>query len=85
LITFLGCNVENASYGLTICAERTTFTKAISEGEKSFSTVVVASDLADQFITPCGACRQFMIEVQKNIKFRSPFKVWSNRRCTHKT
>ncbi|KAM9988026.1 hypothetical protein ACTFIZ_003403 [Dictyostelium cf. discoideum] len=59
---FTGVNVENSSYGLTICAERTAYTKAVSEGYKSFKGIVVASDLKDRFITPCGACRQFGVE-----------------------
>ncbi|EFA84206.1 cytidine deaminase [Heterostelium album PN500] len=57
-----GCNVENGSYGLTICAERTAYTKAISEGHTKFKTIVVTTDVEDRFITPCGACRQFGIE-----------------------
>ncbi|GAB1350030.1 cytidine deaminase [Ignavibacteriales bacterium] len=57
----LGANVENASYGLSICAERTAFVKAISEGKKEFSAIAVVGDM-DEFCTPCGACRQFMDE-----------------------
>lgn len=57
---FTGCNVENSSFGLTICAERTAYTKAISEGaKKPFKAIVVASDIQDRWIYPCGACRQF--------------------------
>lgn len=59
-----GCNVENSSYGLAICAERTAFVKAVSEGEKEFTDVVVVTDVQQEFISPCGACRQFMIEVK---------------------
>jgi len=59
---FQGCNVENSSYGLTICAERTAFVKAISEGYKEFKAVVVTTDVKDDFISPCGACRQFISE-----------------------
>ncbi|KAK3105111.1 hypothetical protein FSP39_017486 [Pinctada imbricata] len=57
-----GCNVENASYGLSICAERTALTKAVSEGHRRFKAIAVASDLKTSFIVPCGACRQFLIE-----------------------
>ncbi|XP_061583691.1 cytidine deaminase-like [Cololabis saira] len=57
-----GCNVENACYNLGICAERNAMAKAVSEGHKSFKAIAVASDMADQFITPCGGCRQFMRE-----------------------
>ncbi|XP_006862468.1 PREDICTED: cytidine deaminase [Chrysochloris asiatica] len=59
---FLGCNVENACYPLGICAERTAIQKAISEGYKDFKAIAIASDLQDDFISPCGACRQVMRE-----------------------
>jgi cytidine deaminase len=58
---FLGCNIENASYGLTNCAERTAIFKAISEGEKDIEAIVVVGD-TDGPIAPCGACRQVMAE-----------------------
>ena len=58
---FTGCNVENASYGLTICAERTAIVKAVSEGEKQFDAIVVVTD-TDKLTPPCGACRQFIWE-----------------------
>lgn len=54
-----GCNVENASYGLAICGERTAMVKAVSEGERNFVAMVVMTDDGG---TPCGACRQFMAE-----------------------
>ncbi|MEE6482161.1 hypothetical protein FKM82_013163, partial [Ascaphus truei] len=57
-----GCNVENACYTLGICAERTAIQKAVSEGHKEFKAIAVASDVEEQFITPCGACRQVMRE-----------------------
>ncbi|XP_036802881.1 uncharacterized protein LOC110492080 isoform X2 [Oncorhynchus mykiss] len=57
---FTGCNVENASYNLGLCAERTTIAKAVSEGYRRFKTIAIASDLEDQFVSPCGGCRQFM-------------------------
>lgn len=56
---FAGCNVENASYGLAICSERTAMVKAISEGEREFVAIAVMTDDGG---TPCGACRQFMAE-----------------------
>uniref|UniRef100_A0A673HHJ2 Cytidine deaminase n=1 Tax=Sinocyclocheilus rhinocerous TaxID=307959 RepID=A0A673HHJ2_9TELE len=59
---FTGCNVENASYPLGLCAERTAISKAVSEGYISFKAIAIASDLEDRFISPCGACRQFMRE-----------------------
>ncbi len=57
-----GCNVENASYGLTNCAERTALFKAISEGKRRFVALAVVADTPDP-VTPCGACRQVMIEL----------------------
>lgn len=58
---FSGCNIENASYGLSNCAERTTIFKAVSEGKKEFDYLVVTGD-TDGPISPCGACRQVMAE-----------------------
>lgn len=62
---FTGCNVENTSYGLCICAERTAICKAVSEGHQEFIAIAVA---ATPFATPCGACRQFIIEFGKQIE-----------------
>jgi cytidine deaminase len=56
-----GCNVENATYGLTVCAERVAVFKAISEGAREFTRVVVAAD-TDVLTPPCGACRQILWE-----------------------
>ncbi|XP_043932014.1 cytidine deaminase-like isoform X2 [Protopterus annectens] len=58
---FQGCNVENASYGLTVCAERTVIQKAVSEGYREFSAMAVTCDIKET-VGPCGACRQVMIE-----------------------
>ncbi|AEH54652.1 MULTISPECIES: cytidine deaminase [Heyndrickxia] len=58
---YLGCNIENASYGLSNCAERTAIFKAVSEGEREFQYMVIAGD-TDEPIVPCGACRQVMSE-----------------------
>jgi len=58
---YTGCNIENASYGATICAERVAFTKAISEGEKEFEAIAIVSS-GDKIAFPCGICRQFMSE-----------------------
>jgi cytidine deaminase len=56
-----GCNVESASYGLTLCAERIAIFKAVSEGVKSFKRVCIVTDTAKP-TTPCGACRQLLWE-----------------------
>ena len=61
---FTGVNIENASFGLTNCAERTAIFKAVSEGYKNFKHIVIVGD-TDQPISPCGACRQVMIEFCK--------------------
>jgi cytidine deaminase len=57
-----GCNVENATYGLTICAERVAMFKAISEGHRRFVSVAVAAD-TEAPTPPCGACRQILWEL----------------------
>jgi cytidine deaminase len=56
-----GCNVENATYGLTLCAERVAVFKAISEGAREFRRIAVAAD-TDRLTPPCGACRQILWE-----------------------
>ena len=56
-----GCNVENASYGLTVCAERVALLKALSEGERAFTMIAVVADTTDP-TPPCGACRQLLWE-----------------------
>src|SRR5271170_4812925 len=56
-----GCNIENATYGLTLCAERVAVFKAISEGVRKFRRVAVAAD-TDVLTPPCGACRQILWE-----------------------
>ena len=56
-----GCNVENATYGLTICAERVAMFKALSEGHRNFVRVAVVADTTDP-TPPCGACRQILWE-----------------------
>ena len=58
---FTGCNIENAAYGATICAERTAMGKAISEGHRDFVRIVIAGR-SDDYCVPCGTCRQVMME-----------------------
>jgi cytidine deaminase len=62
-----GCNVENATYGLTLCAERVAVFKAISEGARKFTRIAVAAD-TDVLTPPCGACRQILWEFCGNIE-----------------
>ena len=58
---YLGCNIENAAYGCTICAERTAIFKAVSEGHRDFVRIVIAGRSED-YCVPCGSCRQVMME-----------------------
>lgn len=58
---YMGCNVENASYGVAICAERTALTKAVSQGARRFQAIAVTSD-SDKPTYPCGICRQALVE-----------------------
>ncbi len=58
---YTGCNVENASYGLTVCAERVAIWKAISEGDSQFTRLIVVAD-TPALTPPCGACRQIIWE-----------------------
>ncbi len=62
-----GCNIENSTYGLTMCAERVAIFKAVSEGHRSFTRIVVVADTS-QPTSPCGACRQMLWEFAGNIE-----------------
>ncbi len=64
---FTGCNIENSTYGLTICAERVAMFKAISEGQKKFRRIAVAFDTHAP-TPPCGACRQLLWEFAGDIE-----------------
>lgn len=68
---FEGCNIENASYGLTNCAERTAIFKAVSEGHVTFKALAVVADTEGP-CAPCGACRQVMVE------FKIPLIIMGN-------
>ncbi|HML36698.1 MAG TPA: cytidine deaminase [Bacillota bacterium] len=63
---FTGVNVENSSFGATICAERTAFVKAVSEGFREFDAIAVVSSDGEAY--PCGICRQFMFEFGDELK-----------------
>ncbi|KAF0875630.1 cytidine deaminase [Hyaena hyaena] len=63
---FSGCNIENVCFAMGVCAERTAIQKAISEGHREFRAIAISSDLQDDFISPCGACRQVMREFGTN-------------------
>jgi cytidine deaminase len=58
---YSGCNIENASYGLTVCAERTAIAQAVTAGERKLKRLLVVAD-TESPIAPCGACRQVMVE-----------------------
>jgi cytidine deaminase len=64
---YTGCNVESASYGLTVCAERVAIWKALSEGERKFTHLVVVAD-TESLTPPCGTCRQIIWEFAKHAK-----------------
>jgi cytidine deaminase len=64
---FSGCNVENSSYGLTMCAERTAIFRAVAEGAKRFTRIAVAAD-TEKLTPPCGACRQVLWDLCGDIE-----------------
>ena len=68
---YTGCNVENASYGLTVCAERNALFNAVGAGERKFNALCVVGD-TEEPISPCGACRQVMAE------FKVPYIILAN-------
>lgn len=64
---FTGCNIENAAYGPTNCAERTAVFKAVSEGRKKFTRIAIASR-SERFCPPCGVCRQVLAEFSPDME-----------------
>jgi cytidine deaminase len=67
---YTGCNIENSSFGLTICAERVALFKAISEGEETIPALVLITD-TETTVWPCGACRQVLAEFSPNMQIVS--------------
>jgi len=67
---WIGCNVENSSYGLTCCAERNAIFKAVSDNELEFEAIAIVAD-RDTLTAPCGACRQVILEFGDEIKIIS--------------
>ncbi len=74
---FTGCNIENASYGLTVCAERNAIFAAVKEGYQEFLALLVTADTPDP-VSPCGACRQVMAE------FKIPNIILTNLQCAYR-
>ncbi|MDP8322081.1 MAG: cytidine deaminase [Candidatus Stygibacter australis] len=77
---FTGCNVENSSYGLTVCAERIALFNAITAGYQKFSEIVIYTDTEKAFY-PCGACRQVLAEFNPQLEVSV---VWKNGKETMK-
>ena len=65
---FTGCNVESASYGSTICAERTALLKAVSEGHRDDWTAIAVAGRGSEFCWPCGSCRQMLYEFAPKLR-----------------
>jgi len=77
---FTGCNVENSSYGLTVCAERIALFNAITAGYQKFSEIVIYTDTEKAFY-PCGACRQVLAEFNPQLEVSV---IWKNGKETMK-
>jgi cytidine deaminase len=79
-LVYTGCNVENASYGLTICAERVALAGAVAAGARAFQAVAIVSD-GQEPVPPCGACRQVLAEFAPDLtvvsESRSGRREWT--------
>ena len=80
---FTGCNIENAAYGDTICAERTAIFKAVSEGHRDFASIAIAGR-SDDYCVPCGSCRQVMMEFAPDLTVICLNKNGESRKFTLK-
>ncbi|HKE02071.1 MAG TPA: cytidine deaminase [Planctomycetota bacterium] len=80
---FQGCNVENASFGLTICAERAALTHAVAMGAKRFRRMAIYS-AGDRVVTPCGACRQVLSEFATDLEILLACSTGETRRTSLK-
>jgi cytidine deaminase len=69
---FAGANVENSSFGLTVCAERSAVVAAVTSGQRRFSRIAIRTEAAAS-VAPCGACRQFLAEFSPNLKVLSVY------------
>jgi cytidine deaminase len=67
---FTGCNVENVSFGLTMCAERVCVGKAVAAGKKTFTEITIVTE-SEEPVVPCGACRQVMAEFNPDLRIQS--------------
>ena len=81
---YVGCNIENASYGLTICAERTAIVKAVSNGKKNLKAIAIVGDVEGGGVCmPCGTCRQVMAEFMNSsdmvicANIKGEYKIYS--------
>jgi cytidine deaminase len=63
---YSGCNIESSSFSLTVCAERTALFKAVSESDRKFKAMAIATD-SPRFVSPCGACRQVILDLAGSI------------------
>ncbi|XP_061197099.1 cytidine deaminase-like isoform X1 [Saccostrea echinata] len=79
---FTGVNVENASYGLCVCAERVAIMNAVSQGHKEFKAMAVCCDIKDSFKAPCGACRQVFAEFNLNMDFYMVKPDYTSKKIT---